>query len=169
MKSNDIQSATDDESDDNVGDVNDDWSDSSSDSLSSDSFSKSSESDSDVSDTSINHQFFIAMLSIMDKHCLSYFSVADLLKLFSVLLPNGSSSMHMLLKRFANFEENTKLHRCCTKLLKSNVHCMVPECVTENLPVSTFIEVSLDQQLKILFSGRYEYHIWTNIQGDKLL
>lgn len=116
---------------------------------------------SDLADSSVpsfNHQFSIALLSIMDKHSLSYSSVNDLIKLFSFSQPNFlSSSLHLLLKKFANFEDNTRLHHCCgfcTKLLKGNLSCIMPECQAQQLPVSSFIEVRLDRQLQVLFSGK---------------
>ena len=107
---------------------------------------------------SFDHQFSVALLSIMDKHSLSYSCVADLLKLFTVTVPNFSPcSVHTLLNKFTNFKESTKIHRCCgfcTKLLTSDVSCMRSDCVAKALPDSSFIEVRLDHQLKVLFSGK---------------
>ena len=107
---------------------------------------------------SFDHQFSIALLSVMDKHSLSYSCVSDLLKLFTATVPNFSlCSIHMLFNKFTNFKESTKVHHCCGycgKLLVSNTKCTGSECLAKGLPDSSFIEVRLDHQLKVLFTGK---------------
>lgn len=107
---------------------------------------------------SFDHQFSVALLSVMDKHSLSYSCVADLLKLFTITVPNFSlGSVHTLFNKFTNFKESTRLHHCCGfcgKLLMSDTKCTRSECLAKGLPDSSFIEVRLDHQLKVLFTGK---------------
>ena len=107
---------------------------------------------------SFDHQFSVALLSIMDKHSLSYSCVTDLLKLFTVTVPNFSlCSIHTLFNKFTNFKESTRVHHCCGscgKLLISDTKCTRSECLAKGLPDSSFIEVRLDHQLQVLFTGK---------------
>ena len=100
---------------------------------------------------SFDHQFSVALLSIMDKHSLSYSCVANLLKLFKVTVPNFSlCSVHTLLNKFTNFKESTGIHHCCgfcAKLLRSDTKCTKSDCLAKGLPDSSFIEVRLDYLL----------------------
>lgn len=105
-----------------------------------------------------DHAFSIGLLSIMDKHSLSYACVTDILKLFSVSLPDfASSSLHMLLKKYVQPMDSLQIHHCCgvcMKLLESGTSCTMPECMAKGLPTSSFVEVKIDYQLKLLFSGK---------------
>jgi len=108
--------------------------------------------------SSFDHQFSVALLSVVDKHSLSYSCVTDLLKLFTATVPNFSlCSAHMLLNKFTNFKESTRVHcccGCCGKLLKADTKCTRSECLASGLPDSSFIEVRLDHQLQVLFTGK---------------
>lgn len=107
---------------------------------------------------SVDHTVNVGLLSIMDKHSLSYACVGDMLKLMSASVPNFvSSSLHVLLNEFVQPKESMRVHRCCgscTKLLEPETTCNMPECIAQGLPISSFIEVRLDYQLQLLFTGK---------------
>ena len=109
-------------------------------------------------DHSVDHAVNVGLLSVMDKHSLSYACVGDMLKLMSASVPNFvSSSLHVLLNEFVQPKNSMKVHQCCgscTKLLEPETICNIPECIAQGLPVSSFIEVKLDYQLQLLFTGK---------------
>ena len=106
----------------------------------------------------LDHSINVSLLSIMDKHSLSYACIEDILQLVSASVPNfTSSSLHVLLKQYTEPKESIRMHRCCgncSKLLHPGTSCTMPECVVGGMPASTFIEVQLDYQLKLLFTGK---------------
>lgn len=101
----------------------------------------------------------IALLSIMHKHSLTYSAVTDILNLLSLSLPSPNTlptSQYSLMKKYVNYQADTKVHRCCgncTKLLVGDSSCSVADCRRANIPDSTFVEICLDKQIKTLFSG----------------
>ena len=106
--------------------------------------------------SNFDHALSIGLLSIMDKHSLSYACVTDMLKLFKVSVPGFSLSLHMLLKKYVQPKDSLKFHHCCSvcmKFLDSTTSCDLPECKAKGLPTSSFIELRLDYQLKLLFTG----------------
>lgn len=97
-----------------------------------------------------DHALSIGLLSIMDKHSLSYACVTDMLKLFQASQPGFSLSLHMLLKKYVQPKDSLKFHHCCSvcmKFLESATCCNIPECKAKGLSTSSFIEVRLDYQL----------------------
>ena len=110
-----------------------------------------------------NHEFSVALLSIFQKHSLTYSAVEDLLKLFHCVLPIPSAlptSQHMLLKEFVSYDTNTILHRCCgscCQLLPSG-KCSRRECQASSIKEATFVEVMIDAQLKKRFLGKSFYY-----------
>lgn len=85
-----------------------------------------------------NHEFSVALLSIFQKHSLTYSAVEDLLKLFHCVLPTPSTlptSQHMLFKEFISYDTNTILHRCCDSCcqLLSSGKCSRRECQASNI------------------------------------
>ena len=106
-----------------------------------------------------NHEFSVALLSIFQKHSLTYSAVEDLLKLFHCVLPTPSTlptSQHMLFKEFISYDTNTILHRCCGSCcqLLSSGKCSRRECQASNIKEATFVEVIIDPQLKERFMGK---------------
>lgn len=105
-----------------------------------------------------SHSVDIALLSIMDKHSLSYACVEDILRLMSASIPNfTSSSLHVLLKQYVEPKDRMTVHQCCgncCKLLQPGACCTMLECIESRLPVSSFIEVQLDYQIQLLFTGK---------------
>lgn len=109
-------------------------------------------------DHSVDHAVNVGLLSVMDKHSLSYACVVDMLKLMSASVPSYvSSSLHMLLSEFVRPKDSMKVHQCCsscTKLLEPETRCTMSECIAQGLPISSFIEVKLDYQLRLMFTGK---------------
>ena len=108
-----------------------------------------------------NHDFSVALLSIFQKHSLTYSAVDDILKLFHCVLPAPSAlptSQHMLLKEFISYNSHTIVHRCCgscCRLLSSGtLRCPRRECQASNVKEATFVEVMIDAQLKERFMGK---------------
>lgn len=106
-----------------------------------------------------NHEFCVALLSVFQKHSLTYAAVDDLLQLFRCVLPAPSSlptSQHMLLKELVSYNSNTILHRCCGSCcqLLSSGRCPRRECRASNSQEATFVEVKIDSQLKEKFMGK---------------
>lgn len=107
------------------------------------------------------HECSLMLLSIFNKHSISYSCVSDILKLFSQVLPvpNSLPRTHTtILKQFIDVEKYTTLHRCCgfcTRLLDSDSCCSRTECQLSSAS-NSFIEVRLDRQLQNLFSGMLE-------------
>ena len=97
-------------------------------------------------------------MHLMDEHSLSYASISDMLQLMSASMPQYvPTSLHLLLKEFAQPKDGIEAHRCCghsTKLLTKDSICTTPECIAQGLPVSSFIEVKLAYQLRLLFTGK---------------
>lgn len=111
-----------------------------------------------------NKDCSVILLSIMNKHSLTYAAMDDILKLFSNSLPTSNffpKTLHLLMKDYVDYEKDTIIHRCCgycSQLLPSgSSSCFRVECRKHNLPDATFVEVCLDQQIKTLFSGTYKY------------
>lgn len=110
-----------------------------------------------------SHECSLALLSLMDKHRLTYSAVNDTLKMFSCVLPSPSylqQSERSLIKKFIDYDKLTTVHRCCgfcTNLLPSGSDCTRNECQVAPVRAATFVEVSLECQLKTLFSGAYSY------------
>ena len=104
------------------------------------------------------HECSIAILSIANKHNMSYSSTMDVLNLFTHILPSNSAppSYHMIMKELLNYQAYTTVHRCCgfcTRLLSTDSSCLQPECQLAKIPDSTFVEVHIANQLQVLFSG----------------
>ena len=102
------------------------------------------------------HILSIGLLSIMDKHSLSYACVNDMVNLLKMSVPNFESSFHALLKKYVQPKDSLEIHRFCSgcmSLLESDTSCTMSECKTKELPVSSFIEIRVEYQLKLLFTG----------------
>ena len=103
-----------------------------------------------------SHILSIGLLSIMDKHSLSYACVNDMVNLLKMSVPNFDSSLHALLKKYVQPKDSLEIHRFCSgcmSLLESDTSCTMSECKANDLPVSSFIEVRVEYQLKLLFTG----------------
>ena len=119
-----------------------------------------------------NHEFSVALLSIFQKHSLTYSAVEDLLKLFQCVLPTPSAlptSQHMLLKEFISYDTDTILYRCCGSCcqLLSSGKCSHRECQASSIKEATFVEVMIDAQLKERFMGKgFYYRICGILPGE---
>ena len=106
-----------------------------------------------------NQDFSLGLLSIIQKHNLTYSCVDDLLQFLVTVLPHPSCiprSNRALIKEFIDYKSSTIVHSCCgycSKLLGSSSLCSKSECQAASLPNATFVEVPLDSQLKERFSG----------------
>ena len=103
-------------------------------------------------------EFSTALLSIAQKHSVSYSSITDILKIFSLTLPSPNllpSSSFVLLNESVDYHSSTTIHRCCgfcaDTLLDSR--CLKAECQLAGFRDSSFVQVSLKAQLQTLFSG----------------
>ena len=101
-----------------------------------------------------NQDFSLGLLSIIQKHNLTYSCVDDLLQFLITVLPHPSCiprSNRALIKEFIDCKSSTIVHSCCgycSKLLGSSSLCSKSECQAASLPNATFVEVPLDSQLK---------------------
>ena len=124
-----------------------------------------SEDDTTVSQTSPHHAYFVALLSLATKHKTTDLCTAEVLKLFSAMVPCENpfpTTFYLLIRRFLQLEKEITVHHCCgccTKLLDNNQHCESVVCKMSGIPNSSFIEVRLDRQLQTLFSGSYLQYI----------
>ena len=103
-------------------------------------------------------EFSVALLSLFQKHNLTYDALSDTLKLFKHILPAPTtlpSTYHTLMKEFVCYDDHTVLHRCCaccTQLLSADDDgCSKEEC--RDFGEATFLEICLDKQLKERFMG----------------
>ena len=107
------------------------------------------------------NDFNVAMLSISHKHSLTNSCLVDILNLFSEVLPMGTqtSSRHMLMRSFVDYNEEITVHRCCgyCSRLLSDLSCDLPECQAAEVSDSSFIQICLVKQLQTLFSGLYQF------------
>lgn len=106
-----------------------------------------------------SHDCSITLLSIMNKHCLTYSAMEDIIKLFCTALPTPNTlpqSQHLLMKNFVSYDSDTKVHHSCghcTQLLPLGSLCPRAECQRAGIADATFVEVFLDKQIQTLFSG----------------
>ena len=105
------------------------------------------------------HAYSVALLSLASKHKSTDACTADILRLFSTMVPSANplpSTLYLLIKKFLCFKEGVIVHHCCgccTKLLENDQECDSTFCRISGSPNATFIEVKLDKQLQTLFSG----------------
>lgn len=103
--------------------------------------------------------FNVALLSIMLKHNMTYSCVLDQLKLLSCSLPSPNAvppTLFKLMNKFVQYNKCIEIHTCCSYCTRSlsvseGSSCEQAECISAGSLKSTFIEVSLEKQLQILF------------------
>lgn len=107
-----------------------------------------------------SHEFSVALMSVYQKHNLTYSAIEDILKLFQCVLssPNAlPTSQHTLLREFVTYDADTILHHCCgtcCRLLPSG-SCTQRECRVSGAKEATFVEVAIDAQIKERFMGKF--------------
>ena len=117
-----------------------------------------------------NQDFNLGLLSIIQKHNLTYSCVDDLLQFLVTVLPHPSCiprSNRALIKEFIDCKSSTIVHSCCgycSKLLGSSSLCSKSECQATSLPNAKFVEVPLDGQLKERFSGELTKYVREHVQ-----
>ena len=109
-----------------------------------------------------SHEFSVALMSVYQKHNLTYSALEDILKLFQCVLssPNAlPTSQHMVLKEFVTYDAETIIHRCCDTCcqLLPDGSCTRRECRASGAKEATFVEVAIDAQLKERFMGKSLY------------
>ena len=111
------------------------------------------------------HKFDVAMLSLTQRHNLTYSCQRDILRFVSALLPSPNPvamTSKALIGRYINYQSQAKVHHCCgvcLSLLPEGERCLRQECVSLDLPTAMFVEIALDKQLKERFQGNV--HIYT--------
>lgn len=116
-----------------------------------------------------NEEFSIAMLTLFQKHNLTYSTMTDVLKLFTQILPSPNAvppTNFVLMNKFMDYKANIATHRCCghcTSLLPADGFCSQMESQSYvNIKEFSFIQLHLDKQLNRFFSGSYTYvHAYT--------
>ena len=103
-------------------------------------------------------EFSTALLSIAQKHSVTYSCIADVLKLFSQTLPSPNllpQSNFVLLNGYVNYHSSTIIYRCCGFCAATllDLSCLKAECKLAAIPDSSFVQVYLKAQLQTLFSG----------------
>ena len=99
-----------------------------------------------------NHEFPVALLSIFQKHSLTYSAVEDLLKLFRCVLPTPNTLPTSQHKEFISYDTNTILHQCCGSCCQlSSEKCSRRECQASIVKEATFVEIMIDPQRKYLW------------------
>ena len=106
-----------------------------------------------------SHEFSVALMSVYQKHNLTYSAIEDILKLFQCVLssPNAvPTSQHTLLREFVTYNTETILHRCCGTCcqLLPDGSCTRRECRASGAREATFVEVAIDAQIKERFMGK---------------
>ena len=111
-----------------------------------------------------DHTHSVALLSLVSKHKATDSCTADVLRLFSTMVPCNNPfppTLYLLIKRFLRYEEEIIVHHCCgccAKLLQNNQVCKSVVCKASGIPSSSFIKVRLDRQLQTLFSGTHTHN-----------
>ena len=106
------------------------------------------------------HSFNVSLMSLVQRHNLTYACQADILQLCSVILPTPNtvpSSALTLRRQFMNFGEATITHHFCGSCIEQLQHssrCDKQDCISSMVPSSTFIEIPLDKQLIDKFRGK---------------
>lgn len=105
------------------------------------------------------HEFTIAFLSMFHQHRLTYSCGSDFLSFVNQVLPSPNlviESPLSLIEQLVKYNDVTTTHRCCgycAQRLFDVSTCTRTECKSASLPDSSFIEVHLDKQLQVFFSG----------------
>jgi hypothetical protein len=107
-----------------------------------------------------SHEFSVALMSVYQKHSLTYSAIEDVLKLFQCVLssPNAlPTSQHTLLREFVTYDAETIIHRCCDTCcqLLPDGSCTRRECRASGAKEATFVEVAIDAQIKERFMGKF--------------
>lgn len=111
-------------------------------------------------------KFSIAFLSMFYQHGLTYSCGTDFLSFVKRVLPSPNlviQSPHSVIEQLIKYNDATTTHRCCGYCAQPLVDvstCVKTECVSASLPDSSFIEVHLDKQLQVYFSGNHFVAIW---------
>ena len=106
------------------------------------------------------HGFNASMMSLVQRHNLTYACQADILQLCSAILPTPNavpSSALTLRRHFVNLGEATITHHFCGSCIEELQHssrCSKQDCISSMVPSSTFIEIPLDKQLIDKFKGK---------------
>ena len=104
-------------------------------------------------------EFSVTLMSVFQRHRLTYACQSDLLQLLSMFLPSPNGvppSVHVLNKQYLDLNKDTITHRCCGKcmeLLPITTKCTKPECITAKLPDVLLLEIPLQMQLMDRFKG----------------
>lgn len=103
--------------------------------------------------------FDVVLMSLVQRHNLTYACETDLLQLFSMVLPSPNrvpSSASTFTSKFANFRSDVLIQHfcgCCLTLLDSELSCTRPQCTASKEQHSVFIRIPLASQLIDRFQG----------------
>ena len=116
------------------------------------------------SDVSEDHAF-VALMSIANKHKLTYTSLTDIMKLISGLFPVPNVFLHSnlnQLNKYVNISEVVIKHSCCVSCMDLlapgavTATCERHECTitgNQGLKEASFYEISIEKQLNEHFKG----------------
>ena len=105
------------------------------------------------------NEFNVALLSLGQRHNLTYACLTAILQLLALMIPSPCSlptSNHVLTKMFVDYPKETITHRCCgfcTRLLIDGESCARLQCRSAKEPDAKFVEIPLDAQLRERFEG----------------
>ena len=104
-------------------------------------------------------EFYVAILSLVQRHKLTYACLSDLLELLNKTLPQPNAlcvTAMRLIRKYVKFEKETILHKCCGSCLAplpGRGECLNPACRTASEPDAVFLEIPLDQQIQERMAG----------------
>ena len=105
------------------------------------------------------HEFDVALMSLCQRHNLTYACQDDIVKLMSTTYPSPNQvphSSYLLRKMFVNFKEECSVtHFCgnCLSLLLPGATCSDSACSRSIEPDAVYIQLSLKKQLEKRLQG----------------